>query len=108
MEIRAAAGKNKVLTLAPIFPLEGNAEVYEEFSTGSFAWRIAPLLPGNERKELGIVSKEDLSDFLKTKPPKAILVGSEGSLESPLLSYAREKGYKAVELSNGMTLWLSS
>jgi hypothetical protein len=108
MEIAAAAGKNRVLTLAPIFPLEGNAEVYKEFSTGSYAWRIAPLLPRNERKELGIVSKEDLSDFLKTKPPKAILVGDEGSLESPLLSYAREKGYKALELSNGMTLWLSS
>jgi len=107
-EIETALVEGKVLTFAPIFPLEGGLEIYEEFATGPFAWRTAPLLPKHKRKALGVISEEELRDFLKTKPPRGILVGFEAELEKPLVNYARERGYTALNLSNGTILWLSS
>ena len=107
VEIKTAVEKGKVLTFAPIFPLEGGAEIYEEFVNGPFEWRTASLLPKNKRKELGVISEDDLNDFLRKQPPGAILVGFEEDLEKSLVTYAKENGYKASELSNGKTLWLS-
>ncbi len=106
LEISAEAGTSQVLTLAPLFPLEGGSRIYEEFATGSFAWRVAPFVPGEDRKAVGLVAADDLNHFLSAQSRVAILVGYEGSLEQSLVSYAEESGYQPVELSTGKTLWL--
>jgi len=107
IEIKEEVGGGRVLTLAPIFPLEGGAEIYKEFATGPFAWRTAPFVAETERRELGLISEGDLEEFLRKDPPRAVLVGFEEDLEEPLVKYARERGYKALKLSNGKVLWLS-
>lgn len=106
VEIAAEVGEGDVLTLSSIVPLEGGVNIYEEFATGAFAWRTAHFLPRDRRIALGMVSEDDLEDFLRAKPPKAILVGLEGELEKPLVEYAKRNGYKPQKLSEG-TLWLS-
>jgi hypothetical protein len=106
VEIADAAGGGIVLTLAPIFPLEGGARIYEEFAAGPFAWRIAPFVPEGDRLEGGIVSETQLDALLRPKPPRGILVGYEGGLEQPFIRYAEENGYRALELTDGKTLWL--
>jgi 4-amino-4-deoxy-L-arabinose transferase-like glycosyltransferase len=106
-EIAARAGRGKVLTLAPIFPLEGGAEIYPEFATGPFAWRTARFVSGERRAECKMISEEDLRQFLAKEPPRAILLGFEGGLEAPFLSYAVQRGYRSLPLSNGAVLWLS-
>lgn len=108
-QIQSAVGAGNILTLAPIYPLEGEQKIYKEFAAAPFGWRIGSLLPSNERKKLGIVSNADLGSYLKAKPPQGILVGEpfEADLEQPLVSYAKEHGYQALQLENGETLWLS-
>jgi len=105
-EIGAAVGDGQILTLAPIFPLEGRVRTYEEFATGSFAWRISPLVPEADRKKVDLVSDADLNDFLGAQPPAAILTGYERALEQPFTYYAQDNGYQRVDLTNGTTLWL--
>ena len=105
-EIALRVDKGRVLTLAPIFPLEGKLEIYEEFATGPFAWRTAHLLPYTKRRELAIISESDLDDFLKTKLPNAILVGYEGGLEEPFFRFAKNNSYKGSKLSNGKILFI--
>jgi hypothetical protein len=108
IEIANAVGQGKtVLTLSPIFPLEGGCEIYKEFVTGPFAWRIAPLLSKPERTKLRIISSSDLDDFLKIKPPDAIFVGYESKLDQPLIKYAKEKKYKRLKISKQGKLWLN-
>ena len=51
---RSTAG-DKVLTLAPLVPLEGGGSIYKEFATGPFAWRSAPLLSDADRKSFGSI-----------------------------------------------------
>ncbi len=92
VEMKAAVGEGRVLTLAPIYPLEGGANIYEEFAAGPFVWRIAPLVPEKTRRELGIVAEPDLPELLRRKPPRAVFVGFEGDLEEPFVHYAKAGG----------------
>ena len=115
-EIKGVVGDGKVLTLSPIFPLEGGLDIYKEFAPGPFAWRVAPLVPENERRRFGLVSPNELRAFLTAEPPRGILVGSEAmsnaptepgqQLDQPFIDYAKENRYKAVELSDGQVLWV--
>ena len=87
-------GNGKILTLSPIFPLEGGLEIYEEFAVSPFAWRTASLLTPKERKEFQFVAADDLEGFLQKKGlPRGILVGTEPDLEPPLINYAEKNEY---------------
>jgi 4-amino-4-deoxy-L-arabinose transferase-like glycosyltransferase len=97
----------KVLTLSPLYPLEGGAPIYAEFATGPFAWRTASWLTPPERSTFKMISEEDLEGLLETQAPSAILVGFEPLLEEPLIEYALAHGYSWVELTPESGLWLS-
>jgi 4-amino-4-deoxy-L-arabinose transferase-like glycosyltransferase len=106
LEIKGAVGRGRVLTLAPLFPLEGGAGIYEQLAAGPFTWRVAGQLPAVERQRLGVVGGDDLAALLGIERPAGILTGLEVSLEGPLVEYAQAHGYRARQLSNGATLWL--
>ena len=110
MDIKSLLGEGKILTLAPIIPLEGGLKIYEAFATGPFTWRTAFLLTEEKREEYGVISHLDLDRYLENDPPDAILVGFEsrndgfgfgdlGGLEKPLTRYAIQHGYEAVTIS---------
>lgn len=107
LEIKAAAGDSPVLTLAPLFPLEGGTPIPAEFATGPFGWRVAPLVPEETRRAVGLVAEADLVDFLQAHPRVAILIGFEGALEQPFVGYAQQVGYQPVQLSEDKVLWLA-
>jgi 4-amino-4-deoxy-L-arabinose transferase-like glycosyltransferase len=108
LKIKTLVPEGKVLTLAPIIPLEAGLDTYEMFAVGPFSWRTAQLLGEQKRKEYRIISYEELDTFLKANPPTAILIGVEanyegfqpgddGGLERPFLNYAIQSGYKPIE-----------
>lgn len=106
-EIRNHVAYGRVLTLAPIIPLEAGLEIYPEFAPGPFAWRSAHLLPKERREKLGIVAPGDLNDLLETRPPQAILTGfEEAVLEEPLIAYAQANGFRDVMITRDVKLWL--
>jgi hypothetical protein len=105
MEIAKIVGKGPVLTVAPLFPLEGGVEIYEQLATGPFAWRISKFVSNSEREKFGIISEDDLKDFLKLKTPRAILTRFEGDVARPFINYARENNYKKLKLGK-WSLWL--
>jgi hypothetical protein len=106
-EVRSVARGGRVLTLAPIIPLEGGLQIYREFAPGPFIWRSAHLLPLWKRQELDLVASSDLYALLQDHPPRAILVGFEERFEGPLVGYARANGFRRVDLSDGKALWLN-
>ncbi len=107
LEIKRDVGEGKVLTLAPLYPLEGGMGIYKELATGPFAWRTANLLPGGQGRGLDIISTNDFEYLLRGEPPKAILVGFETSLEESMIKHAQEHSYIPEKLSNGATLWVA-
>lgn len=107
LQTRARVGSGKVLTLAPMIPLEGGLDIYPEFSTGPFAWRTAHLLDPTDRVRFRMVSAMDLELLLRPDPPSGILVGAEVlPLEDPLIQYAKRHDYVPLPMSNGLTVWV--
>ena len=106
-EIRSLTpGGGKVLTLAPVFALEGGLEIYPRLAAGPFFWRVAGFMPPELRRSLNILGPQDLESSLAHDPPAAILTGFEGDLEKPLLDYARGHGYRPRPLAAGGLLHL--
>jgi 4-amino-4-deoxy-L-arabinose transferase-like glycosyltransferase len=121
-ELQKIVPRGKVLTLAPIYPLEAGLETYPQFVVGPFVWRTAPLLSAQARANYGLISFHELEPFLNADPPAAILAGFEtdygfdaasyGSLELPFINYAKQnhyQPYKSQELKflpSNITIWV--
>ncbi len=104
-QIKTLAGEGKVMTFAPIFPVEGGAAIYPEFATGVFASRLAHLVPAERRAKLHVVARDDISAFLDSDPPAAILLGFElPEVEESLRDYAQRNGYKTRYKRKGIEL----
>jgi hypothetical protein len=108
LEMKAALGQGRVLTLAPMFPLEGGVEIYPEFSTGPFIWRLGAFLPPARRRQLAVISEAELPALLAERPPSAVVVGFEGELEEPLKANARRHGARVFEPEAGRPAWIVS
>lgn len=103
-------GNGRVLTLAPIYALEGGAAIYPEFATGPFAWRVAPLMTARERARFHVVGADELAGLLADAPARAILTGVEDDdarLEAALVDYAQAHGFVPVPLPDKSRLWLA-
>jgi len=98
-EISKYTGKGKVLTLSPLFVLEGGAGIYSEFCSSPFTWRTSELVNPAMRKKMKIISKTDLDEFLRNDPPVAILTGFESGLEGMFIKWGKDNGYVNVPLS---------
>jgi len=108
--IAALAGAGRVLTLAPIHAMEGGVPIYPEFVTGPLAWRVAHLIPAEERARQHLVTEVELPALLAADPPRAVLTGFEEDdqeLEQVLLDYAQANGFIPVPLPDEGTLWLA-
>lgn len=108
--IARLAGHEPILTLAPIYALEGDAPIYPEFVTGPMGWRVATLLTAEDRARFGLVGVDDLAADLVDDMPRAILTGihdNDIDVEEPLLAYAQTHSYVPVLLPEEGTLWLS-
>jgi hypothetical protein len=95
-----------VLTLSPIYVLEGGRLIYEQFASGPFAWRVSSFVPADERAALHIVSPEELEGVLTARPPAGILVGREAELEAEFTAYANANNYRPADVGEGLTLWV--
>lgn len=106
-KIAELAGSGKVLTLAPIYPLEGGARIYPELAVGPFAYRLAHLMPREKRARMRVIAGEDLEAFLADDPPAAILLGVERrEIEAALRDYARTHKYRSVIKFGKLSVWL--
>ncbi|RIK41565.1 MAG: hypothetical protein DCC55_11510 [Chloroflexi bacterium] len=109
-EIATLVDGGRVLTLAPLYPLESDMPIEPALATGPFAWRVADQVAAERRRRLGLLGPGDLPDYWAANPPRAVLVGAaedDAAEEAPLIDQARTHGYVPVELADKATLWLS-
>ncbi|MHC4637123.1 MAG: ArnT family glycosyltransferase [Planctomycetota bacterium] len=70
-------GSQLILTLSPVYAIEGGGEIYPELSAGTFAYRVADALSESQREITHTVGVSSISVLLKTRPPDAVIIGSE-------------------------------
>jgi hypothetical protein len=74
-----------ILTLAPLCALEGGCDIYTEFSSGPFVYRVADLMTASDLKTVKAVGPNTLKTLLEESPPSAVILGAEFEfLEAPL------------------------
>ncbi len=82
----------RMLTLAPLWSLEGGGTIYPELAAGSITYRIADQFSPETRAQTHTVGPQSLASLVSTVPPNAILVGCEDPffrfLEDPLAALA--------------------
>jgi 4-amino-4-deoxy-L-arabinose transferase-like glycosyltransferase len=92
-----SSGQNgPVATLVPIYALEAGLEIYPEFATGPFYYRVGDYLTAEERETFRIASPTTLDALFERTPPAAILTGYEGGLDLPFDRYGEANGYEAL------------
>ncbi|WEX75610.1 hypothetical protein PYH37_001044 [Sinorhizobium numidicum] len=91
--IAEAGSEGKVATLSPIYPLEGNLEVYPELATGPFAYRTGDITEAELAAWYKMTSPSRIAALFDADPPGALLLGFDEVLERPMLAYAQRNGY---------------
>jgi hypothetical protein len=107
-QLARLAPSGRVLTVAPITPLEGRLRIYPAFVNGHFGWRTAPFIPEQQRHAFGFVGPDELSAMLAGEPPVALCTGNIDAPEQAFLDYAASRGYQPHKLANGETAWVPS
>jgi hypothetical protein len=77
-----------VLTLGPLYALEGGRDIYPALSCGSIVYRVADRLSPQERKITHTVGPQTLGELTLARPPAGVIAGVEPSyfafLDEPL------------------------
>jgi hypothetical protein len=97
-----------ILTLAPLFALEGGCDIYPELSAGAFTYRIGDLMSETDRRITQTAGPEQIPQLVEQCPPAAIMVGAEppyfSGLEEPLEAVAGDNWGKKI-YTNGLRVY---
>jgi hypothetical protein len=101
-------GPEPILTLAPLYALEGGGNIYDEFSSGLFVYRIARYMSASDRKIAKAVGPDTLPLLLEKSPPGAIILGAEHkAFEAPFLEAvaAHSRQWDVKVYDNGLIVY---
>jgi len=95
-----------ILTLAPLYALEGGCAIYTELSASPFSYRIGDLMSAAERAVTGTAGPETLDALVKNSPPSSVIVGVEiDRLEEALLKAAVVSDWERKVYQNGAVVY---
>jgi len=95
-----------ILTLAPLYALEGGCGFYPQFSAGPFVYRIADALSEADHRVTNTVGPARLAQLLRDRPPSAVILGVEPELlEVPFLREAVRANWEKHIYDNGPVVY---
>lgn len=97
----------KILTLAPLFALEGGCDIYTELSCGSIVYRIGDRLSAWNRDVTHTAGPSDLVEMVEKEPPSAVIVNVEKMkfLEEPLIKTAVKPDWEMKVYKSGPVVY---
>jgi hypothetical protein len=110
-EVVEKVGKNPVLTLDPIYVLDGGGNVYPVLATGPFGIRVGDYLTERQRQEYRMWGTADIERMFAQNPPAGVLIspGSDNDIEQLFERLAGGRGYKPTQINPknpSVILWL--
>jgi len=101
-EIAGRLDPGIVLTLEPLFPLEGGMDTDARFATGRFGIRVADLLTPSQRRQYLMPAAHELGQVVEEDSPSAILIvrGSDAAGERGLIAAALAHHYVPIVLAS--------
>ncbi|MHC4148263.1 MAG: hypothetical protein ACYSR5_02145 [Planctomycetota bacterium] len=101
-------GSKLILTLGPLYALEGSCDIYTELSAGVFVYRIADFLSPSDYRIAHAVGAKTLEQLIEESPPAAVVLGVEPKpLEIPLFMATKpnQQGWEAEVYDDGPTAY---
>ena len=96
----------KILTLAPLFALEGGCDIYTELSCGSIVYRVGDRLSAWNREITRTVGPNGLAELVEKEPPSAAIVNVEMKfLEDDLIKMAVKPDWERKVYENGPVVY---
>ncbi len=101
-------GRGPILTLAPLYALEGGCDIYVELAAGPFVYRVADSMSPDERRITNAVGPETLEQLLEDNPPSAVIISVEpGFLEKPLFQTAVKRDWEKRVYEDGPVVYFA-
>lgn len=95
-----------ILTLGPLYAIEGGCAIYTELSASPFSYRIGDLMSAAERAVTATAGPETLDALVKKSPPSSVIVGVEmDRLEDALLKAAVVADWERKVYDNGPVVY---
>ena len=95
-----------VLTLAPLYALEGGCDIYTELSAGAIIYRIADSMPAEDRRITHTAGPQTLLKSLEINPPSAVILGVEmGRLEETIYKSVVTPDWEIKDYENGPAVY---
>lgn len=84
-----------VLTLSPLYAIEGGRNILPQFSAGPFVYRIADRLSPKQKQIVHAAGPVDIEKLMRDSKPCAVIVGKEPPLlEEPIKNAVKDwQGY---------------
>lgn len=65
-----------MLSLSPLFAIEGGCDIYPQLSAGPFAYRVADYLTPAERAATHTIGPKELQEMIGVNPPSVVAISS--------------------------------
>jgi len=111
-ELAQRVGGSPVLTLDPLYPLEGGLEIYPELATGPFGMRVGAYLSADHRREYRMWDDADVTALFDGANPPAVMIspgGDDAEDDTLFAKLAEQHNYSFVQLRAKnplVNLWL--
>jgi hypothetical protein len=97
-----------VLTLAPLYAIEGGCRCYTEFSAGPFVYRVADYMSGRDLDITHTAGPGTLKKLVEKLPPSAVVMGTEPEfLEETLFKAVVKADWKRQTYDNGLIVYFA-
>lgn len=95
-----------ILTLAPLYAIEGGSDIYTEFSAGPFVYRVADYISSWNLDITHTTGPRTLKKLVEKSPPSAVILGVEPEfLEAALFKAAVEADWERRTYDNGVRVY---
>jgi hypothetical protein len=95
-----------ILTLAPLYALEGGCDIYTELSAGPFVYRVADFMKPSDVEATHTVGPKTLRQLVEKSPPAAVILNVEPKfLEEPLFQTAVKADWRVEAYGNGPVVY---
>lgn len=103
LKIKQIVKDEKVVSLSPLYCLEGGCKIYPEFANGVFSWRLGSCEKVPDTK---FTSIKNFEAFYQEFKPKYFYTGHEKRFEQNLKEFIIQKGFNPIKIGPRGVLWV--
>ncbi|HUB25659.1 MAG TPA: hypothetical protein VL992_09525 [Tepidisphaeraceae bacterium] len=110
-QVARKIGTGPILTLDPIYVLDGGGSVYPALATGPFGMRVGDYLTPEQREKFKMWGTDDIQRIFAENPSAGVLIspGSDNDIEHLFEQLATQHGYKHRQINPknpSIILWM--